>query len=355
MSNPQQPWGPGGPQGYGAPNNGQQPQSQGGQQPQQGAWGQPQAPQQPQQGQWGQAAPQAPQQGQWGQPQGQPSQDPSQQQGQWGAPQPQPAQQGQWGQAPQQGQWGQGQQQQQQQGWAPQQPPQQAPAGNNAWAGQPQMQGQQPQQPGFGMPSPQAHAPTPTYSSSGGGGMSFGAIRVIGGVVVALGIAGFFGVKGALSNRQSLVFLHNVQRTPATLTVNGQPINVTVQPAEVHELKVQPGNYVVLSTFPDGHTDTLTFTVPQPEGFFSGFRAVGQLGDPFRYARVTLRYGYGINRPTIFPITTTPQRFVVLPAGVARTDVNTSFPSSVRTRRGQSVTYTHYCPIDDDGTVPCAR
>ena len=113
------------------------------------------------------------------------------------------------------------------------------------------------------------------------------------------------------------------------------------------------GGYRLRLTFADGFTDTMVFTVPPREGMFDGFRGVVMLGPPFRYARVTVTYPSWGQRPMITPITLTPERFVRLPAGASRDAVNTGFPRSVTVRRGSRTSITHYCPIADDGRVPC--
>lgn len=221
----------------------------------------------------------------------------------------------------------------------------------------PQGYGQAPQ--GYGQP-PQhnPYAATAASLQATGGQLAHSAkgaaVRI--GVIFGLSalVIGGVAAKKAFSNRPDLVFLHNVRSVPATVTVNGAPSG-SVASTEVLEIPVSPGNYTVVSTFADGRTQTLTFTVPQRESFFEGYRGVGLLGNPFRYARVTVRYpSYG-GRPTVVPLTTEPQQFVTLPTGANRDTINTSFPRSVSARRGSSVTLTHYCPITAEGDVPCLQ
>ncbi|MFO0563711.1 MAG: hypothetical protein U0269_37145 [Polyangiales bacterium] len=231
--------------------------------------------------------------------------------------------------------------------------------------GGPQGYGQQQQPPqGYGQPpqgygqQPSPYAATAASLQATGGQLAHSAkgaaVRI--GVIFGLSALVIAGVvaKKAFSNRPDLVFLHNVRTVAATVTVNGAPSG-SVASTEVLEIPVSPGSYTVVSTFADGQTQTLAFTVPPRESFFEGFRAVGLLGNPFRYASVTVRYpSYGM-RPTIAPLTTGPQQFVPLPVGANRETINTSFPRSVSARRGSTVTLTHYCPITADGDVPCLQ
>lgn len=182
-----------------------------------------------------------------------------------------------------------------------------------------------------------------------GAAVRIGAILGISALVIA-GVA----AQKAFSKRPSLVFLHNVRAVPATVTVNGAPAG-SVASTELLQVPTQPGNYTVVATFSDGRSQTLTFTVPERESFFEGYRGVGMLGNAYRYASVTVRYpSYGM-RPSVVPLTTQPQQFVTLPAGANTDTINRSFPRSVSARRGSSVVLTHYCPVTDEGDVPCLR
>lgn len=179
------------------------------------------------------------------------------------------------------------------------------------------------------------------------GAIRFVAIMALSGVVI-----GGVMVKKAIGDRPNLLFLHNVRAVTATVTVDGAPRG-SVASTEVLEVPIEPGTHAVVSTFADGQSQTLQVEVPPREGMFTGFRAVGLLGNAFQYARVTVRYpSYG-GRPTVVPLTTQPQSLVVLPAGASRETINTGFPRSMSVRRGSSVSVTHYCPITADGDVPC--
>jgi hypothetical protein len=254
-----------------------------------------------------------------------------------------------------------------QQPWGPGVPQGYGTQNSNTYGGAPAQPGYQPPQgyqpPGaapYGQPTPGANpygaAAHSVHASLGvtANNMKGAAVRI--GVIVGLSVlvAGGVAAKTAFNKRPNLVFLHNVRASVATVTVNGTPSG-TVSPAEVLQIPVEPGNYTVVSTFANGETHSLTFTVPQRESFFEGFRAVGMLGAPFRYASVTVRYpSYGM-RPAVAMLSHTPQPFVSLPAGASRETINAGFPRSVTTRRGRSVVLTHYCPVTADGDVPCLR
>ncbi|MBL8682255.1 MAG: hypothetical protein JNK05_24015 [Myxococcales bacterium] len=247
-----------------------------------------------------------------------------------------------------------------QQPWGAGAPPGYGAQQPNAYGGAPAQHGYPPPQ-GAG-PYGQPAQPMGAYPSTGqavqaslgatANNMKGAAVRL--GAIIGLSVlvAGGIGAKAAFDKRPSLVFLHNVRASVATVTVNGTPRG-TVSPAEVLQIPVEPGNYTVATTFANGETHSMTFTVPQRESFFEGYRAVAMLGAPFRYASVTVRYpSYGM-RPAIAMLSHTPQSLVVLPAGASRETVNTGFPRSVTTRRGRSVVLTHYCPVTADGDVPC--